>query len=111
MRQKGDKKGKKVDEFISEDKDNNNTDTADAHVGEITTPQDLSAPSNGSSIGAHVSDITKADIWPARSVQDILATHVINDCIKDPTDTCVVSIDTVNSTEALAGSPIVEQLK
>ena len=36
--QKGDKNGKKGDEPKSEDKENDNTGTPDAHVGETTTP-------------------------------------------------------------------------
>ena len=43
---KGDKNGQKGDETKSEDKDNSNTGTADAHVGETTMPQDSSTPSN-----------------------------------------------------------------
>ena len=105
---KGDKNGKKGDESNSEDKDNNNTGTTGTHVGEITTPQDSNAPSDGSSIGAHSSEVAKPDVWSTRSVQDILATHVINNPIWDRTDACDVSIDTVNSAEALAGSQIVK---
>ena len=56
---KGDKNKKKGDEPKSEDKDNNNTGTAGAHVGETRMPQDSNAPSNGSSIGAHVSEVAK----------------------------------------------------
>ena len=107
---KGDKNRRKGNKSKSEDEDNNNTGTAGAHVGEITTPQDSSTPSNGSSIGAHVSDVVKPDIRLAQSVQKILATHVINDPIWDRTDACEVSIDTVNSVEALACSHVVEQL-
>ena len=58
----GYKNGKKGDKTKSKDKDNNNTGTIDAHVGEATTLQDSSNPSNGSSIGAHVSDVTKPDV-------------------------------------------------
>ena len=59
---KGDKNGKNVDESKSEDKDNNNTGTAGAHIGEITTSQDSSALTNRSSIGAYVSDTAKPDV-------------------------------------------------
>ena len=97
---------KKGDEHKSEDKNNNITGTAGAHVGETTTPKDSNAPSNGSSIGAHVSDVNKPDAWPTQSVQEILATHAIDNPIWDHTDACDVSIDTVNSTEDLAGSHI-----
>ena len=62
---KGDKSRKKVDETKSEGKDNSNTGTAGAHVGETTTPQDLSTLCDGSSIGAPVFDVTKPAVWPA----------------------------------------------
>ena len=58
----GDKNGKKGYETKSEDKDNNNTGTTGVHVGETTTPQDSSKPSDRSSIGAHISDVTKPDV-------------------------------------------------
>ena len=60
------------------------------------------------SIGTHVSDVTKPVVQPTRSVQDILAAHPVNNPIWDHTDACDISFDTVNSTEALAGSHIVE---
>ena len=78
---KGDKNGKKGDKPKSEGKDKNNTGTAGAHAGKITTPQDSSAPSNGSSIGAHISEVSEPDVRPTRSVQDILVTHAINNPI------------------------------
>ena len=108
---KGDKNGKKDDEPKSEDKDNINTGTAGAYVGETTTPQDSNAPSDGSSIGAHVSEVAEPNTWPTQSVQDILATHVINNRIWDRTNACDVSIDTLNSEEALAGSRIAERVQ
>ena len=43
----------------SEDKDNNTTSTAGAHVGDTTTPEDSNASSGGTSIGAHVSEATE----------------------------------------------------
>ena len=70
-------------------------------------PQDSSTPSNGSSIGAHVSNVTEADVWLAQSVQDIMAAHPIDDPIWSYTDACDVSIDTVNSAETLAGGHII----
>ena len=100
---RGDKNGKKGDEAKLEDKDNNNTCNTGAHVGETTTPQDSSTPSNGLSIGAHVYDVTKPDVWPAQSIQDILAAHPIDDSIWSHPNVCDISINTVNSTEALAG--------
>ena len=63
---KGDKNGKKGDETKSEGNDYSNTGTAGAYVGENTTPQDSSTPSNGSSIDAHVYDITEPIVWPIR---------------------------------------------
>ena len=58
---KGDKNGKKGDEPKSEDKDNNTVDTVGAHIGETTMPKDSNAPSDGSSIGAHVFEVNKPD--------------------------------------------------
>ena len=78
---KGDKNGKKGDEHKSKNKDNNITGTAGAQVGETTTPQDSSPHSNGSSIGTHVSEVSKSNVWPTRSVQDILKPHAIIDSI------------------------------
>ena len=101
---KGEKNRKKGDEPKYEDKDNNIIGTAGAHVGETTMPEDSNAPSNGSSIGAHVSEVDKPDTWPKQSVQEILATHAIDGPIWDHTDACDVSFDTKNSAEALAGS-------
>ena len=60
---KGDKNSKKGDDSKSEDKDSTNTGTAGAHVGDVTTPQDSTAPSNGSSIGAHVSETEEPMFW------------------------------------------------
>ena len=104
--QKGDTNRKKGDEPKSADKDNNITGTAGAYIGETTTPKDLNAPSDGSSIGAHVSEVGEPDTWPTQSIQEILATHAIDDPIWDHTEACNVSIDTVNSAEALVGSHI-----
>ena len=103
---KGDKNRKKSDESISEDKDNNNTGTVCAHVEEVTTPQDPTAPSNVSSTGAYVSEVAKPEFRPARFVEELLAAHPIDDAILSRTDASDVSIDTVNSAEVLAGSHI-----
>ena len=65
---KGDKNRKKGDEPKSEDKDNNNTGTAGAHVRETTTPTDSNAPSDGSSIGAYVSEVAEPNAWPTQCV-------------------------------------------
>ena len=104
----GDKNRKKGDETKSEDKDNSNTGTAGVHVGETTTPQDASTPSNGSSIGAHISNVTEPVVWSTQSIQDILAAHPIGDTILSHTDAWEVSIDTVNTAEALAGTHIIQ---
>ena len=58
----GDKNGKKGDEAELEHNDNNNAGTAGASFGEMTASQDSSTTSNGSSIGVHVSDITKPNV-------------------------------------------------
>ena len=65
---KGDKNGKKGDEPKSEDKDNNNIGTAGAHIRETTTPTDSNAPSDGSSIGAYVSEVAEPNAWPTQCV-------------------------------------------
>ena len=103
---KEDKNGKKDNEPKSEDKDNNTIGTAGAHVGETTTPKDSNAPSDGSSIGAHVSEVDEPGTRLTRSVQEILATHAIDDPIWDYTDAYDVVFDTKNSAEALAGNHI-----
>ena len=74
--------------------------TTGAHVGETTTPQNSSTPSDGSSIGAHISDVPEPDVWLTRSIQYILAAHPIGDPIWSHTNVCDISIDTVNSAEA-----------
>ena len=56
---RGDNNSKKGDNSKSEDKDITTMGTAGAHIGEVTTPQDSTAPSKGSSIGAHVSEIAE----------------------------------------------------
>ena len=74
-------------------------------------PKDSNVPNNGSSIGAHVSEVDKPDARLTQSVQKILATHTIDDPIQNHTDACDVSIDTVNSAEALAGTHITVGLR
>ena len=76
---KGDKNRKNGDEAKLEDKDNNNTGTAGAYVWETAAAQDSSTTSNGSSIGAHVSDVTKTNAPLTRSIQDLLAAHPVED--------------------------------
>ena len=103
---KGEQNGKKGDKSKSEDKDNSNTGTVGAHIGIVTTLQDSIAPSNVSSIGTHVSEVAKPEFWPARTVEELLVAHPINDAIWSCTNPGDVSIDSVNSTEILAGSHI-----
>ena len=55
---KGDRNGKKEDDPKSEDKGNNTTGTAGAHVGDTITTEDSNAFSGGASIGAHVLEAT-----------------------------------------------------
>ena len=50
---------KKEDDPKSQDKDNNTTGTACAHVKDVTMPEDSIAPSGGSIIGAHVLGVAK----------------------------------------------------
>ena len=105
---KGDKDSKKGDDSKSEDKDSISTGTAGAHVGDVTTPQDSTAPSNGSSIGAHVSEIMEPAFRPARSVEELLAAHPVDDAIWNHTNPNDVSIYTANSAEVMAGIYIME---
>ena len=89
----------------------NNTSTsgtAGAHVGETATPKDTTVPSKEGSIGAHVSETSQRPFCPARSVEELLAAHPVDDAIwsnSNPTD---VSIDTAHSAEFLAGSHFTE---
>ena len=48
---------------------------------ETATPKDSNAHSNGSSIGAHVSEVEEPGARSTQSVQEILATHAIDDPI------------------------------
>ena len=63
-----------------------------------------SAPSDSSSIGTHILDITKKFIPSPRCVQDILASHPYNNLLWARTNPCDVLVDTINSTEGLAGA-------
>ena len=107
--ERGYKNGKKGDDSKPENKDNNTTGNASAHIGKVTTPEDSTAPSNRSSIGAHFLEVTKHKFWQVGCVEDLLGAHPINNanwgCI-DPSD---VSIDTPNSAEIMAGSQIREE--
>ena len=62
------------------------------------------APSESSSIGAHVSVVTETVIPSPRCVQGILASHPFNDSIWDRTDPYDVLVDTIKSVEDLAGA-------
>ena len=79
------------------------------HAGEVTTSEDSTAPSDRSSIGAHVSEVAKHKFWPALSVEDLLGAHPINDAIWGRTDPSDVSIDTVNSADIMTCSHIREE--
>ena len=56
---RGDKNSKMGDDSKSEDTDSTTTSTAGAHVGDVTSSRDSTAPSKGSSIGAHLSEIAE----------------------------------------------------
>ena len=60
----GDKDGKKGDDSKSEDKNNNIISVVGAQVGNVTTPEDSTTPSGGSSIGAHILEAAKQASWP-----------------------------------------------
>ena len=62
---RGDRNSQKGDDGKSEDSNTTTTGTAGAHVGEVTTLQDSTAPSKGASIGAHVSEIAQPAFCPA----------------------------------------------
>ena len=77
----------------------------------LEKPQHLkTAPSEGASIGAHVSETLQRTFRPAQSVEELLAAHPVDDAIWSHTNPSVVSIDTVNSAEIIAGSHITEDL-
>ena len=56
-------------------------------------------------------EVTKQMSWPARSVEDLLGAHSINDAIWNGTDPCDESIDPANSAEIMTGSHIIEEHK
>ena len=62
---RGDRNSKKGDDSKSEDSDSTTMGTAGGHVGEVTIPQDSTAPSDGASVGAHVSEIAQPAFCPA----------------------------------------------
>ena len=67
------------------------------------------ATSNGLSIGAHVSDITKINIPLTQFVHALLTAHPVEDPIWDRTNSCNILINTVNSAETVAGIHSAEQ--
>ena len=80
-------KSKKDDGTKPEDKDDNTAGTTGAHVEETTSVKDKTvAPSNSSSIGAQVSDVTKTVVLLSRYVQDILASHPFENPIQNLTN-------------------------
>ena len=61
---KGGRNPKKSEDGKPEDSNTTTSGTAGAHI-EGTTPQDSTAPSEGASIGAHVSETSKQTFRPA----------------------------------------------
>ena len=98
---KGDRNSKKGDDSKSEDSNTTTTGTAGAHVGEVTAPQDSTAPSKGASIGAHVSEISQPTFRPARSIEELLAAHPIDDAIWSHSNPSDMSIDTATAQNSL----------
>ena len=95
------------DEAKPEDKGNNNTGTVGAQVGETTAAQDnAGATSNRSIIGAHVSNVAKANVPSTRSIHELLGAHSVDDPIWDCVNLCDILIDTMNSAKAMVGSHI-----
>ena len=104
--QKGDKR--KGDDSKSEDKNSNTGGTAGAHVEDTTTNEDPTAPSGGSSLGAHVSETNQKPSRPSRTVDEILRAHTVNDDFWSNTNPTDVSINTANSEEMITGSHVTE---
>ena len=69
------------------------------------TPQDSITPSEGSIIGAHMSEIAELAFCSARSVEELLAAHPVDYTIWSHTNPSDMSIDTANS---IAGIHITE---
>ena len=104
---KGGRNLKKSEDSKPEDSNTTTSGTTGAHI-EGTTPQDSTAPSEGASIGAHVSETSQRTFRPALSVEELLVAHPVDDAIWSHTNPSDVSIDTVNSAEIIAGSHIKE---
>ena len=107
-RDKKGKNSKKGDDTKTEPSNTSTSGTAGAHVGETATPKDTTVPSKGGSIGAHVSETSQRPFRPARSVEELLAAHPVDDAIWSNSNPSDVSIDTANSAEILAGSHFTE---
>ena len=75
------KKGdnRKGDDSKSEDKDSNTWGTAGAHVEDTAINENSTAPSEGASLGDHVSETNQASSRPSRTVDKILGVHPVND--------------------------------
>ena len=106
---KGDRNRKKGDDFKSEDKDNNTTGTAGAHVGNTTTPEDPTASSRKASKSDHVLEATGQSSRPTPSVEKEIDAHLISNDLWGRTNPSDVFIDTANSKEAMASSHIMKQ--
>ena len=59
--------------------------------------------------GQWITNITKHHFWPTAIVEQVLATHSINDAILDTTNPCEVSLDDTNGTEALANIDLTKE--
>ena len=77
-----------------------------AHVEDTTTNKNTTAPSKGASLGACVSETSQATSHPSRTVEEILGAHPIDDNFWDNINSTVVSVDTVNGKEQMAGNHI-----
>ena len=99
-------KQRKADYPKSEDKDNTTSGTAGAHVEDTTTNKDTTAPSGGTSLGAHVSETSQATSRPSRTVEEILVAHTIDDDFWENTNPADVSVDKLDSKEKVTGSHI-----
>ena len=80
-------------------------------MGDATTPPDSTAPSDGSSVGAHIGDAPEdvdSLFHRPQTVDKLLAAHPIDDAIWDHTNPSDVSIDNANSAEVMTGIHITE---
>ena len=63
----------------SEDKDSNTGGTAGAHIEDITTNENTTAPSRGASLGAYFSETSQATSRTSRTVEEILGVYPVDD--------------------------------